>query len=411
MDNLQVVLVSKDPDLRSLCQEVFAELVGNCTLDTAAPGNLPPSGDLYIWDFHPAQPSPQNIAGQPLWRNLFLVDRKDLPAFRQRNISPEMAVLLKPATRVTLSAFLGHSLPACAREGGHAASAMCTGCDELLNCLIHTNLKLQEYDQDRTNFLARAVHDFRAPLTALSGYCGLLLAEPLGPLNNDQREVLKRMERSAKRLSRMASAMFQLSIGGKVKAYPNLEQGDLQECMDQALHELAPFIEEKNIEVSVDLASPPLPLYFDKSQIEQVLLNLLENACKFTPKRGSIAVTGYSFFWDRRCLNTRSCMLPAERRVRSCQTANSFRLDIRDTGPGIQPTHLDSIFEEYTRYAGTQDRSGGGLGLAICKMLLNAHRGRIWAEPSDSGAVFSLVLPFRAAEPKQLADMAELALA
>ena len=89
--------------------------------------------------------------------------------------------------------------------------------DEILQCLIQANLKLQEYDQDRTTFLARAVHDFRAPLTAISGYCGLLLGEPLGPLTENQREVLRRMQHSTKRLSRMASAMFQLSVGRHVK--------------------------------------------------------------------------------------------------------------------------------------------------------------------------------------------------
>src|SRR5664280_1608893 len=126
--------------------------------------------------------------------------------------------------------------------------------DEILQCLIQTNLKLQEYDQDRTTFLARAVHDFRAPLTAISGYCGLLLGEPLGPLTESQREVLRRMQHSTKRLSRMAAAMFQLSVGRHVKRRLDLQRGDIRECMEQALHEITPFADDKAIAITTDLA-------------------------------------------------------------------------------------------------------------------------------------------------------------
>src|SRR5581483_4755159 len=100
--------------------------------------------------------------------------------------------------------------------------------------LLRTILRLQEYDRERTNFLARAVHDFRAPLTALSGYCGLLLDGPLGALET-QREVLQRMQNSIQRLSRMASAMLLLSAAAHVKARPNLMRGDLAGRLDQSL--------------------------------------------------------------------------------------------------------------------------------------------------------------------------------
>jgi signal transduction histidine kinase len=211
------------------------------------------------------------------------------------------------------------------------------------------------------------------------------------------------MQHSAKRLSRMASAMFQLSIGDQVRIQPHLERGDLQECMDQVVHEIGPSIEEKHIDLSVDLGPSPLPLLFDGSQMEQVLLNLLENACKFTPKAGFIEVTGYSFFWDRRATCVRTNAI--DHRVQNSRKPNAFRIDIRDSGPGIPVEQLDSIFEQYTRYSGTQDRTGGGLGLAICKMLVSRHHGRVWAETSESGATFSLVIPFCAAESKDEADV------
>ena len=161
-------------------------------------------------------------------------------------------ILLKPATRATLS-----DLPRvrrCPRSTNRFREHLRADRDEILQCLIQANLRLQEYDQDRTTFLARAVHDFRAPLTALSGYCGLLLAEPLGPLTESQREVLRRMLNSTKRLSRMAAAMFQLSVGRHVKRRPELQRGDIRECLDQALHEITPFADDKSIEITADLA-------------------------------------------------------------------------------------------------------------------------------------------------------------
>jgi signal transduction histidine kinase len=406
---MELILVSANPELRLMCREVLSELAENCSLIVVEPNGVPPAGDVYVWDFQPRHEIPDHIIGQPTWKHLFLVHGKDLSLFRQLDWSPEPAVLLQPITPVTLSAFLGQALAACAGAPSSPVATIRANCDELLQCLIQTNLRLQEYDQERTNFLARAVHDFRAPLTAINGYCGLLIAEPLGSLNEDQKEVLKRMQHSAKRLSRMASAMFQLSIRGQAKAaHPNLESGDLQECIDQAMHEMALSIEEKRIDVSVDLTSPPVPLLFDKSQMEQVLLNLLDNACKFTSKSGAIEIRGYPFFWDRRSLQARMHGA-TERRIRGAWVPNSYRLDIRDSGPGIPAEHLDSIFEQYTRYSGTQDRTGGGLGLAICKMLLSGHQGRVWAESGESGARFSLVIPFCSTEASEKIENAQYA--
>lgn len=392
LKRMQVMLISKDRELYKLCCEIMGEIANpNWTIAATESVDPLPEADLYIWDSGPNfLPLPQ-LHHSPS-RNVFLVQRKELAEFRSRMIgAAEANILLKPVTRATLAAFLGMAISA-QEEHILAANFLRADRDELLQCLIQTNLKLQEYDQDRTNFLARAVHDFRAPLTALSGYCGLLLSEPLGTLNENQREVLLRMQHSAKRLSRMADAMFQLSVGRQVKRRPDFQPVDLQQCLDQALHEIAPFAEEKRISISADLVSPNQTLYFETGQLEQILINILDNACKFTPKAGTIEVTGYPFFWERRKTNAG---LPSdmERRRGVNPESNSYRVDIRDSGAGIPAMHLQLIFEEYTSYAGGRDRSGGGLGLAICKMIALRHDGDIWAENTDAGPMFSFVLP------------------
>ena len=399
---MQLKVVSKDPELYSLCCEIVGE-IGNPNWSIASVDSAEgrPEADLYVWDYNSNFLPPIQIQNSPA-RNLFLVQRKDLAEFHSRMEGMATNILLRPFTRATLAAFLSLAISA-QEERMLAANSLKADRDELLQCLIQTNLKLQEYDQDRTNFLARAVHDFRAPLTALSGYCGLLLSEPLGAINENQREVLLRMQHSAKRLSRMADAMFQLSVGRQLKKRPDFQPADLQQCLDQALHEIAPFAEEKRIAISSDLVSPGQTLYFETGQMEQILINLLDNACKFTPKAGTIEITGYPFFWERRKTNAG---LPPdmERRRGANREPNAYRVDIRDSGAGIPAMHLQRIFEEYTTYTGGRDRSGAGLGLAICKMIALRHEGDIWAENTDSGAMFSFVLPSRRNNLFQLRD-------
>lgn len=389
---MEVVLVSKDTNLQKTCRELLAEILGKDWSFTVSDGDPPgPSADLCIWDFHPGMALPQN----PEWqKHIILLQREHLPCMQESNF-PAVNVILKPFTEATLRSFLEQSLALRMQKDvlGNRIQNLYADRDQLLQCVIQANLKLQQYDQDRTNFLARAIHDFRAPLTALSGYCGLLLGGHLGDLLPDQREVLQRMQTSAKRLSRMANAMFELSIRQRVDRQYSLEENDIQDTVDQALHETLPFLEEKHISVTVNLKSPDHPLLFEKTQIEQLLINLLDNASKFTPRHGSIHINGYPFFWDRRRSN--ATHLPsADRRSRQTRSANSYRIDVRDSGPGIPEAQLDQIFEEYTSYSGGNDRSGGGLGLAICRMIIGHHEGQIWAQNTPDGAVFSFVLPF-----------------
>ncbi|MBZ5653118.1 MAG: HAMP domain-containing histidine kinase [Acidobacteriia bacterium] len=391
---IDVCLVSQSTELHKLCSEVLEELFGQNVGFHAGTDHRSKS-DVYIWDFQPNMVFPDDLDWRQKQKHFFLLQRRQMPAFRQKAPSPDLNLLLKPVTRATLKAFLANSLAASKDSAvGPQLHSMRADRDEILQCLIHTNLKLQEYDQERTNFLARAIHDFRAPLTALCGYSGLLLGEQLGTLTEDQKEVLQRMHYSAKRLSRMASAMFQLSVGQQVDTKPNFQKGDVRECIDQAVHELMPFADEKRISFSVELSPVEEPLFFERSQLEQVLINILDNACKFTPRQGLVEIQGYPFFWERRRQATGGPR-QHDRRTTDSHAPNSFRVDIRDSGAGISPEHLNSIFEEYTSYSGGQDRSGGGLGLAICRLILSRHQGRIWAESSSAGAVFSFVLPFR----------------
>jgi signal transduction histidine kinase len=392
-----IQVVSTNSDLYRLCRETLAAFPApDWTLSQVAEWETAGPADLRIWDYQPDMRLPDSISRHPS-RNLFLVFRTHLAGFRERIGVGGASIILQPASRAALESYLTLAVAANA-ERVQTENSLRADRDEMLQCLIQANLRLQEYDQDRTNFLSRAVHDFRAPLTALSGYCNLLLSEPLGELNEDQAEVIRRMQHSVKRLAGMANAMFELSVGRQIKRMPDLQASDVRTCIDQAAHEMMPLAESKQISVSVHLSSGVPPLYFEPSKIEQVLINILDNACKYTRRPGEIEIRGYPYFWERREPRGK-VVFGQDRRNRASQEPNAYRIDIRNSGSPIPKEQLTGMFEEYTSYGGSRDRSGAGLGLAICGMILRQHNGGIWAENTVAGPLFAIVLPYHRSEP------------
>jgi signal transduction histidine kinase len=385
---VNVQLACQDEGLCHLCHEVLTEYLGH-NWNLCRGGAEP---DLCIWDLPSEAEIPKEWEQMPS-RYLFLVHRRDLRRFQECTGGRGAMFLLKPITRATLSAFLGMAISAHADRVSSVSRRIDR--DEILQCLIQANLKLQEYDQKRTNFLARAMHDFRVPLTAVNGYCGLLLSGALGSLEENQKKVLIKMHQSNHRLSRMAEAMFQLSMGVQTKDRLLLRKEDIRGCLDQCIHEMTPHMESKRISVSVDLDPVMVPmLYFERTLIEQAVINFLDNACKFTPKGGRIDIRGYPVFWERRSKHNGIAPI-TERRRQDSREPNGCRIDITNSGRPIAAEHLEAIFEEYASYSGGQDRSGGGLGLAICKMIITQHEGRVWAENTEKGPQFSFILPVR----------------
>jgi signal transduction histidine kinase len=148
--------------------------------------------------------------------------------------------------------------------------------------------------------------------------------------------------------------------------------------------------------VSINLKPSPQTLLFDREQVLQVLVNLLENACRFTPKRGFIEIGGYPYFWERRSNRTLT-QVGVEHRTQNCRSENSFRIDVSNTGSAIVSEALNRVFQERTFHKSVHGSPGNGLGLAICKRIVKQHGGRIWAEDRAQGPTVSFVLPF---EPK-----------
>lgn len=369
--------------------------------DSSAPA------DLVVWDCRGLAELP-HLDTDNLAHCMFLVDRESLVRFPGDVLLFSAAVALLPidSPRLRLAFEQAFARLGVARREPEADSR--SQKDALLQCFLQANLKLQEYEQDRTTFLNRALHDFRAPLTSIAGYAGILMSGQAGPLDTHQTEVIQRIQNSAKRLARLADGLFQLGIRQFRAVKPDASKGDISSVMESAVFEVGTFLTQKHILTSIQLEEPEGELYFESEKIVQLVVNILENACRFAPKRSTIHINGYPYFWERRSRSTpaRNDGGAPERRSRQQHVMNCYRIDISDSGPGILPEHLGSIFEEYTSFSGNNDRSGTGLGLAISKGIVQMHEGRIWAESRQGGATFSFVLPYSVREASQ-----ELALA
>lgn len=357
------------------------------------PGKPLPEASLYIWDYEQNLEIPSDVLAREDTQHLLLTDGRHLDAVECYRAS-SVGIMLKPATPFTLKAFVEMALKTWTlRRQVREANVLRHDRDALLQYVFEVNLKLQEYDQERSNFLARALHDLRAPLTALHGYCGLLAEGRLGPVNSQQRELLERMSYSTSRLGRLASGAFDLLIEGRIERAPKLRAGDIEESVSRAVHDVYPFLQDKNIEVSTQIDPVDAAFFFEAEQIEQVLVNLLENSCKFTQRDGSIEIHGFGVRWDF------DLHQESELRDDPDSISNAYRIDIIDTGIGV-PEHLvEKVFEQYASYSGSLDRSGGGFGLAICKLVITAHGGAIWATPRENGGHFSFVLPLNPLGP------------
>lgn len=387
---MRICVVSEDRSLLKWCQEILhGPWQERAELTVVGPrGPIPDQAELFLWDAEGLGEGLPALSGsRAKAHHVFLLRREQLRLLEP--VLPEQAftVLVKPVDPARLRLILGSCLDGCAPRQGMAWLEKER--DTILECLLDANLLLQEYDEQRSNFLARAVHDFRAPLTALTGYCGLLLSGRLGPLAARQTDVLQRMQHSVQRLGRTAMAMLELSGDRLADPKPVLREASLEECVRRALHEMLSVTEEKNLRVMVNLEPPTEVLRFEAAQIEQVLVHILESACKFTPQGGTIEIRGFPCVWERGVTVGEEFAAGAPSR-----RANAYRIEVTDTGPAVPEEWLERMFEACSRSQGAQDRSGGGLGLAICRWIVRAHQGEIFAFSRPRGFTLAFVLPY-----------------
>lgn len=266
---------------------------------------------------------------------------------------------------------------------------------DILQDLFVAHLKMQELEEAKTGFLVRTAHELRSPLTALKGYLDLLANGKAGTVNELQREMLINSMHSCRRLLRLAHSLLDLSALGGYRAHLKLERGDVSECLHRAMEEVRPATEAKGLELKMTLEADLPPLRFDFDRMQQVMVNLLENAVKFTLPGGTVRLRCGPYFWDRRTVKEMIPTAPERRQEGRSTPGNSVRIVVEDTGVGIAPELLPDIFEEYFRGTnGEGSPKGFGLGLAVARQIVAAHDGTIGAESQlGCGSCFTVVIP------------------
>jgi signal transduction histidine kinase len=255
--------------------------------------------------------------------------------------------------------------------------------------LLAAYLKLQEVNRQKTVFLASAAHELKTPLAVIKGYYDLLLAGSLGRLTEKQKDILEESKESCERLVRLVSMFLNYSALESGKLVLQLRENDLRDCLDEMAKRWAEAFQRKNVRLEVQL-DPSIPTFrFDYQKVQQAAANLLDNSLKHTPSGGNVTLVAKPHFWERRVADVAP---NSERRRFRLPRPNSVEVSVTDSGGGIPPEHHQEIFEDFVRV--DRNTSGMGLGLAIAKRLVQAHRGKIWVESeAKKGSTFRFLLP------------------
>jgi len=263
--------------------------------------------------------------------------------------------------------------------------------------LLEEYKALRERFQRTTNALGSAAHDLKTPLSILNGYVELLHSEKLGPLTDRQREVLKDMRESGKRLQQFIQDFLTFSALETGGLRMRFETGNINDTLSEVCRLWSNRFQEKGIALYF-LANDKLPLFpFDAPKLERVISNLLENSFKFTPASGTVWLHAEPHMWERR-----SAALPSssERRRQNVAHPNSVKVSVSDTGPGIPAEFHLEVFDDFFRLASSENQEGMGLGLAIARRLVQGMGGKIWVESEPGqGCKFSFLVPYQPVIP------------
>lgn len=255
--------------------------------------------------------------------------------------------------------------------------------------LLAAYLRLQEVNRQKTVFLGSAAHELKTPLAVMKGYYDLLLSGSLGKLSERQREILQESKESCDRLVRLVSMFLNYSALESGKLALQVRENDLRDCISDLACRWQDAFQRNNVRLETKI-HPEIPLFrFDFQKVQQCMANLLDNALKHTPTGGCVALSAEPHFWERRV----SEAVPVhERRQAGGARPNSVLICISDTGSGISAEFHQEIFEEFVRV--DPSSSGMGLGLAITKRLIQAHRGKVWVNSEmGRGSSFCFLLP------------------
>lgn len=226
---------------------------------------------------------------------------------------------------------------------------------------------LKELDRIKSEFVTTVSHDLRSPLTAILGYVELI--ERSGPVTELQRDFIRRVQLSVEQMTSLVTALLDL---GRIEAGldSGKENARIGVLANYAVEGLRGAARSKALNLEVDIPGDLPSVTGVPLRLRQVVANLLDNAIKYTPPGGRVA-------------------------VRARSEEEQVILEIADTGPGISPADQPYLFDKFFRASNVPPEvSGAGLGLSIVKSIVDNHGGRIWVDSAlGKGTTFTVVLP------------------
>jgi two-component system sensor histidine kinase GlrK len=252
--------------------------------------------------------------------------------------------------------------------------------------------RLNELDQMKRDFISHVSHELKAPLSSMQETTRLLLEQIPGPLTEKQKRLLELNLQSAKRLFSMIANLLDLSrLEAGVMDYEFKPQ-DLAPLIQTVLAELEARAREKNLCLQAELPPPPVMVECDGDCIVQVISNLLDNAMKFSPKDAAIKIR-----LDSTTKTPERLSHAGRQKISRVAHRTGFVIiAVSDSGPGVIEAHKEMIFQKFHQVKQGKKRAGQGvgLGLAICRTIVEAHQGAIWVEDNpEGGSVFFVSLP------------------
>ena len=232
------------------------------------------------------------------------------------------------------------------------------------------NIQLKQKDKVQDEYVSRVTHDIKGHLAAIQSCLEVVINRTLGPLNERQSDFVGRAQNRTKTLANFVRTLLRLTqmrLSDKFEVH----EFSLKEAIADAVSSTETRAQSKSIILTTTIGPSVDRIVGNKFSIEEVIVNLLLNAIKYTPEKGAVEIS-------------------------AVDKGDSVQIEVADTGIGIPADEIPRVFDEFFRGAKARktERDGTGLGLAIARQIIARHNGRIWVESTpDEGSTFKLTLP------------------
>ncbi len=249
--------------------------------------------------------------------------------------------------------------------------------------LRQRNQALEEADKIKTDFLAHMSYELRTPLNSIIGFSELLEKEYQGPLNDVQHDYMHSILSASGQLLELFNDILDLSVIEAGGLTLDVGEFNLPDVMKQVIAQMQERIRVKEIDMTLNCPKKLVPVWGDAKHIQHTVYNLLSNAVKFTPSLGSI-------------------------RLIVSQDNLNYMISVQDSGVGIKPEEVDSVFEKFFTGSNALTDQGAGLGLSLVESFVELHGGKIEVQSNlNVGTSITIILPIRVGMEDQISVASE----